>query len=117
MYRAAAGASLLISGYYIVTIVTHLVRPGDNTGYTRMLMFVCLATIPLGFMMAMIGGRDRLPLLASKAREMLRGGPASVLVLAGLVLLLLVMPAGMLAGIWLGMGLAWASCSRFISFP
>lgn len=105
MRRMAAGASLLISGYYLVTIVTHLVLPGDDTVYTRMLMFVCLATIPIGFMMAMIGGRDRLPLLAAKAKEMARGGPASVLLLAGLVLLLLVMPVGMLAGIWLGMGL------------
>lgn len=105
MKRLAAGAGLLISGYYIVTIVTHAVRPGANTGYTRMLMFVCLATIPLGFMMAMIGGRDRLPLLASKAKEMLRGGPASVLLLIGLVVLLVLMPAGMLAGIWSGLGL------------
>ena len=70
-----------------------------------MLMFVCLATIPLGFMMAMVGGRDRLTLFAARAKEMVRGGPASVLLLIGLVVLLLLMPAGMLVAIWLGMGL------------
>ncbi len=105
MHRAVAGTGLLISGYYLVTIVAHMLRPGANTGYTRMLMFVCLATIPLGFMMAMVGGRDRLPLLAAQARKMVRSGPASVLLLIGLAVLLLLMPAGMLVAIWLGMGL------------
>lgn len=105
MNRLAAAAGLLVSGCYIAGITAHTAGPGGDTGYTRMLMFACLASIPLAFVMAMIGGRDRLPLLARKAREMARGGPASLLLLAGLVLLLVLLPAGMLAGIWAGLGL------------
>ena len=34
-----------------------MLRPGADTGYTRMLMFSCLASIPLSFFMAMVAGR------------------------------------------------------------
>ncbi len=105
MNKPFAIVNLCTTGFYIYTIAAHMVRPGVNTGYTRMLMFVCLATIPLAFMMAVVGGRDRLPLLAAQAKEMARGGLSSVLILAGFTLLLIIMPMGMLLGIWYGMGM------------
>jgi hypothetical protein len=105
MNKPFAIVNLCITGFYIFTIVMHMIRPGENTGYTRMLMFVCLATIPLAFMMAIVGGRDRLPLLAAQAKEMAGGGLSSVLILAGFIVLLIIMPLGMLLGIWYGMGL------------
>jgi hypothetical protein len=105
MNRIVSGGSLLISGFYLFTVVTHMVRPADNTAYTRMLMFACLATIPLAFMMVFVGGRDRWPQLLSYAKQLARGGPSSILLLAGLSVLLVIMPVGMLAGVWAGLGL------------
>jgi hypothetical protein len=105
MNKVVAVTNLGITGFYLYAIVLHMIRPGVNTGYTRMLMFVCLATIPIAFMMAIIGGRDRWPLFVAQAKVMAAGGLSSVLLVAGLVVLLLVMPLGMLLGAWYGMGL------------
>jgi len=104
MNRMIAAVNFCISGYFIVNIIRHMIRPGMNSGYTRMLMFALLATIPLVFMLMMVAGRDRWLFLLERAREMAGGGPLMVLLLAGLVILLIVLPLGMLAGIWYGMG-------------
>jgi hypothetical protein len=49
MNRIIAAVNFCISGYFIVNIIRHMIRPGMNSEYTRMLMFACLATIPLVF--------------------------------------------------------------------
>lgn len=104
MNRIIAAVNFCISGYFIVNIIRHMIRPGMNSEYTRMLMFACLATIPLVFMLMMVGGKERWLFLLDRGREMAGGGPLMVLFLAGLVILLVLMPLGMLAGVWYGMG-------------
>jgi hypothetical protein len=84
-------------------------RPGANTGYTRMLMFACLATIPMVFMLMMVGGKDRWIYLFAQAREWVHGGPLALMLVVGLGFLLVVMPLGMLVAIWFGMGLKFGS--------
>jgi hypothetical protein len=116
MNKTLAAANLCITGLYLYTIMAHAIRPGD-TGYTRMLMFVCLAAIPLAFMMAMVGGRDRLPLLAAQARKMAAGGLSSVLLLAGVTMILIIMPMGMLVGVWYGMGLRFGALFMLYFVP
>jgi hypothetical protein len=74
-----------------------------------MLMFALLATIPLVFMLMLVSGRERWVFLLERAKEMAGGGPLMILLLAGLVILLIVMPLGMLAGIWYGMGFQFGS--------
>ena len=119
MNRIIAAVNFCISGYFIVnpatwnptaparggsTIIRHMIRPGRNSEYTRMLMFACLATIPLVFMLMMVAGKERWLFLLDRGKEMAGGGPLMVLLLVGLVILLILMPLGMLAGIWYGMG-------------
>lgn len=100
-----ASVNLCISGFFLCNILMHMIRPGANTGYTRMLMLLCIATIPVSFMMVFIGGRDRWPALISQAREMAGNSPQSTLILAALAILLIIMPLGILLAIWFGMGL------------
>ena len=109
MNRIAAAVNLCISGFYIFNVLLHTFRPGENTGYTRMLIFTCLATIPMVFMLAMIGGKDRWPYLFTLAKELANSGPLSLMLLVGLAVLLVLMPLGMLVGIWFGMGLRFGS--------
>lgn len=109
MNRAAAIVNLAVSGYYLYNLFSHTVHPGDNTGYTRMLMFACIATIPLVFLLVMVGGNERWPALIAQARGLARGGLGSWLLLAGLAVLLILMPLGMLVGVWFGMGLRFGS--------
>ena len=109
MNKLVAALNLGISGYFIVNIVMHMIRPGDNTGYTRMLMFACLATIPLAFMMILVGGRDRWPMLLAEFKALAAGGPISWLLLMGLILLLILLPLALLVGTWYGMGLRFGS--------
>ncbi|MDP2854917.1 MAG: hypothetical protein Q8O28_11815 [Smithellaceae bacterium] len=104
MNRIIAAVNFCISGYFIVNIIKHMIRPGMNSEYTRMLMFACLATIPLVFMLMMVAGKERWLFLLESGKEMAGGGPLMVLLLVGLVILLILMPLGMLAGIWYGMG-------------
>ncbi len=109
MSRVEAAANLCITGYYLFHIIHHIFRPGTNIGYTRMLMFACLATIPMVFMLMMVGGKDRWPDLLAHARELAHGGPMAVMLLAGLGILLVGMPIGMLVGVWYGMGLRFGA--------
>lgn len=109
MNRIIAAVNFCISGYFIVNIIRHMIRPGMNSGYTRMLMFALLATIPLVFMLMLVSGRERWVFLLERAKEMAGGGPLMILLLAGLVILLIVLPLGMLAGIWYGMGFQFGS--------
>jgi hypothetical protein len=51
-----------------------MIRPGVDVGYTRMLMFVGLATIPMVFIMGVTGGRDRWPFLLDIAKEVVGNG-------------------------------------------
>ncbi len=104
MNRIIAAVNFCISGYFIVNIIRHMIRPGMNSGYTRMLMFALLATIPLVFMLMMVAGRERWLFLLERAKEMAGGGPLMILLLAGLVILAIVLPLGLLGGIWYGMG-------------
>jgi hypothetical protein len=104
MNRMIAAVNFVISGYFIINIIRHMIRPGMNSEYTRMLMFACLAAIPLVFMLMMVAGKERWLFLLDRSKEMAGGGPLMVLLLVGLVILLILMPLGMLAGIWYGMG-------------
>jgi hypothetical protein len=105
MSPIAAAANLAIAGFYCVGTFWHMLRPGEDIGFTRMLMFAWLATIPLGFMLVMVGGRDRWHALAGYARELAAQGPAGLLVLACMCVLLVALPLGLLAAVWYGMGL------------
>jgi hypothetical protein len=107
--RVEAATSLCITGYYVIHIFHHMFRPGTNIGYTRMLMFACLATIPMVFMLMMIGGRDRWPHLLMQAKEFASNGPLAFMLVAGLAVLVVLMPIGMLVGVWFSMGLGFGS--------
>jgi hypothetical protein len=106
MNRIMPATSLLISGYFIVMIVKHMIAPGGNTGYTRMLMFACLGTIPLSFMMMIAGATGKWSALFTVAREA-AGGSTLLYVLAiiGLVAVAVVLPVVLLAAAWYAMGL------------
>lgn len=104
MERAGAVLNLCISSYFMYRITRHMLKPGENIGYTRMLMFACIATIPLSFFMLMVAGRDEI------FREF--GVPASFtdyatydwLLFAGIVLLYL-LPVVLLGGLFFMMEL------------
>jgi hypothetical protein len=98
MNRIGALVNLGITCFFMYRIVRHMLRPGDNTGHTRMLMYACLATIPLSFFMLMVAGREEV------FREF--GMPVSFneytffnwFLLAGLILLYL-LPFALLGGL------------------
>ncbi len=106
MKRIVSAATLVISGYFIFTIVRHMIAPGTNTGYTRMLLFACLGAIPISFMMMVAGATGKWSALADQAREAAGGsGPLYALALAGLVTVAVVLPVALLAAAWYAMGL------------
>jgi len=107
--RIVALVNLAITGFYIYSLIMHVIRPGGNTGYTRMLMFACLATIPVVFLLAMVGGQDRWPVLFQGLKEVGQMGAAGMAVVVGVIFLLVVMPLGMLVGVWFGMGLKFGA--------
>ncbi len=109
MSATAAAFNIAIAGFYSISILWHMIRPGEDTGYTRMLMFAFIGSIPLGFMTIMIGGRDRWPMLAGYLREFGGTGAAGWLQLAGLGVLVAVLPLVLLAGAWYGMGLKFGT--------
>ncbi len=116
MERVVAVINLCISGYFMFRITRHMLWPGDDTGYTRMLMFACLATIPLSFFMLMVAGRDEV------FREF--GMPGSFaeyvfynwLLFAGIILLYL-LPVVLLGGLFFMMELRSAILLFLILFP
>ncbi len=89
---------LAISGFYIYSIIRHMLRPGNNTGYTRMLMFACLATLPLVFLMGMIAGRAELIFEFDLPGEWSDFGFQEWYLLIGMFLLLL-LPFALLTGL------------------
>jgi hypothetical protein len=101
--------NLAITGYYVYSLVLHVMRPGQNIGYTRMLMFACIATIPMVFMMAMVGGQDRWPALLRGLRELAQTSTTAFVLAGGVVFLLILMPLGMLVGVWFGMRLKFGT--------
>ncbi|HNW29018.1 MAG TPA: hypothetical protein PKN50_11115 [Spirochaetota bacterium] len=106
MDRLVAAMNLFISGYFIVTIARHVVSPGDNAGYTRMLLFACLGTICVSFMFIAIGGPDRWPSLAKTAGDAVGGtGPLYYLTLAGFVAVGVVLPVVLLGALAFMLGL------------
>jgi hypothetical protein len=108
MNRIMPTAGLLISCYFIAMIVKHMIAPGGNTGYTRMLMFACLGTIPLSFLMMIAGATGKWSALADEARQATGGsGPLYALALAGLIAVAVVLPVVLLAAAWYAMGLRW----------
>ncbi len=117
LQRIAVLVNLVITGYYIYSLVAHVVRHAENIGYTRMLMFACLATIPVVFMLAMVGGHERWPALIQGFREVAQTGPAGLAVTVGMLFLLIVLPLGMLAGVWFGMGLKFGALFLLFFVP
>lgn len=106
MQKISSAVGLLISGYFVVMIVKHMIAPDGNTGYTRMLMFACLGTIPLSFMMMIAGATGKWDALVVEAREAAGGSvPLYVLALAGLITVAVVLPIVLLAAAWYVMGL------------
>lgn len=94
-----------INAYFIVCIVRHMARPGDNTGYTRMLMFAYLATIPFVFIMGFAGGSDRWPYLFDIARDI--AGPVwyAPLIIAGLGAVTILLPLAIFVAVFVVMEL------------
>jgi hypothetical protein len=117
MNRAQAAANLGIAGFFIFNIVRHMIRPGGNIMYTRMLMFVCLATIPMAFMLGPLGGRDRWPFLLDKAREIAPISEYSWLAIAGLAVLMVVLPLVIFIGIGFMMDLRSGLFFAMYFFP
>jgi hypothetical protein len=109
LQRIVTIVNLTITGFYIYSLIMHVIRPSGNAGYTRMLMFACLATIPVVFMLAMIGGQDRWPVLLRGLKELGQTGTAEMVVVVGVIFLLIVLPLGMLVGVWFGMGFKFGS--------
>ncbi len=106
MNRILAALNLFISGYFIITIIRHMVSPGENAGRTRMLLFACLGTICISFMLMAVGGPDRWPLLAKTASEAVGGtGPLYYLTLAGFIAVGAVLPMVLLIGLGIVLGL------------
>ncbi len=103
--QVLAVVNLGIAGFYGVTILWHMFHPGENIEYTRMLMFVCLGTIPMVFMLALFGGYDRWMLWSDQLREWARHGFWTLIAVLGLLLVLCLLPVGLLLGVWFGMGL------------
>lgn len=109
MQRIVLLTNLAIAGSYIYSLIMHVVRPEQNVGYTRMLVFACIATIPMCFLLAMVGGQDRWPVLAQGLKQVGQTGVSGMAVIAGVVFLLVIMPLGMLVGVWYGMGLKFGT--------
>ena len=109
--------NVVVTGFYIYSLVMHVIRPGGNAGYTRMLMFALVGSIPVIFMLAMIGGHDRLPVLFQGLKEMAKTGPSGIAAVVGVVFVLIVMPLGMLVGVWFGLGLKFGSLFLLFFVP
>ncbi|HOW84244.1 MAG TPA: hypothetical protein PK573_16900 [Spirochaetota bacterium] len=98
--RLPAAVNLGISVYFTCNIVRHISRPGNNIGYTRMLMFAFLSTIPFVFILGFAGGRDRWPYLLNIAREI--AGPEwyASFIIAGLGAVTILLPLGIFVAIF-----------------
>ncbi|HOT46312.1 MAG TPA: hypothetical protein PLM53_16230 [Spirochaetota bacterium] len=106
MNRILTALNLCISGYFIVAIIRHMVSPGENSEYTRMLLFACLGTICVSYMLMVIGGPDRWPSIARVANDAVGGtGPLYCLTLAGLVSVGAVLPLVLLGALGFMLGL------------
>ncbi|MEN6320850.1 MAG: hypothetical protein ABFD82_19115 [Syntrophaceae bacterium] len=117
LQRIVSLVNLAITGFYIYSLIMHVIRPGGNAGYTRMLMFACLATIPVAFMLAMIGGQDRWPVLFRGLKELGQTGTTEMAVVVGVIFILVVMPLGMLVGVWFGMGFKFGTLFLLFFVP
>jgi hypothetical protein len=99
---------LTISGYFLIGIVMNMIKPGVDSGYTRMLVYAWLSTIPLSFFLVMTGGGRVLKMWA--AMKPLFVGGFSDKVMGFLFLLLIIgLPFIMLWGIWKGLGLRYGA--------
>ena len=117
MQRAVSLVNLMITGSYIIFLILYVFRPAQNAGSTRMLMFAFLANIPVVFMLAMIGGCDRWPVLYEGLKTVGQTGASGIAVVIGVIFLLVVMPAGMLVGIWYGLGLKFGTMFLLFFVP
>lgn len=95
--------NLGISVYFTCNIARHIVRPGGNIGYTRMLVFAYLSTIPFVFLLGFAGGRDRWPYLLDIAREIAGTGWHAPLVIAGLGAVTILLPLGIFVAVFVVM--------------
>ncbi len=117
MQRIVILINLAITGSYIYSLIMHVIRPGQNVGYTRMLMFATLATIPVCFLLAMVGGQERWPVLLQGLKQVGQMGISGKAVVAGVVFLAVIMPLGMLVGVWFGMGLKFGAAFLLFFAP
>jgi hypothetical protein len=98
MERAGALINLGITCFFMYRIVRHMLRPGNNAGSTRMLMFACLATIPLTFFMLMAAGRQEVFREFGMPGSFAEYGFYNWLLFAGIILLYL-LPLVLLGGL------------------
>jgi hypothetical protein len=104
MDRALAAVRLCITGYFIFNIIRHMIAPGGNTDYTRMLLFACLGTICISLMLMVVGGPDRWPSIVEQA-QVEGSRPLSMLALAGIITTAVILPIGLLIGLGVFLGL------------
>lgn len=95
--------NLGISVYFACNIVRHIVRPGASIGYTRMLLFAYLSTIPFIFLLGFAGGRDRWPHLLDIARDIAGPGWYAPLVVTGLGAVTILLPLGIFVAVFVVM--------------
>lgn len=95
--------NLAISVYFTCNIARHIVRPGGNIGYTRMLLFAYLSTIPFVFLLGFAGGRDRWPHLLDIAWDIAGPGWYAPLVVAGLGAVTILLPLGIFVAVFVVM--------------
>lgn len=105
MKRIEAVVALAVAVYFVVGIVRHMMRPGGNAEYTRVLMFAGLATIPFVFLVGFTGGHDRWPHLIEYAREIAGENVWSPLAVVGLGAVVIVLPLAIFAAVWIMMGM------------
>lgn len=103
MDRASAIVNLGITVYFIYTITRHMIRPGTNVAFTRMLMFSGLGIIPITFLMLMVAGRVEIIREFGLPGAWSDFGFLDWLLAFGMSLLAL-LPLALLAGLWFMMG-------------
>jgi hypothetical protein len=117
LQRLMALANLGIAGFYSYSVIQHLLRPGDNTGYTRMLLFACFASIPMIFMMVMVGGHDRWPALLQLVKVVQGQGAIGWFALVGIIFVVVLMPLGFLLMLWHSLGLKFGGLFLLYFLP
>ncbi len=114
--KTVALLTLLISGFYLYSLVLHILHPEDNFGYTRMLMFVWVATLMLVPMLGLIGFYTW-PGLVQMTQGLLTKGASGWAQAAGIWFLLTVLPLGTMVIVWFCMDLKFGSLFLLFFVP